>query len=39
LTKDYIWQREEFNLELRNDEGLSVLISGMHCPTTDTVQV
>ncbi|KAH8169029.1 SGT1 protein [Sarocladium implicatum] len=25
LTKDYIWQREEFNLELRNDEGLTYL--------------
>jgi hypothetical protein len=22
LTKDYIWQRDEFNLELRNEQGL-----------------
>ena len=24
VTKDYIWQRDEFNLELKNEEGESV---------------
>lgn len=34
LTKDYIWQRESFGLEIKSADGSSSLISGAPCTPT-----